>query len=176
MNRAAAKAARRYVAAAIATQADSPLPGPADAGAAVFAIGTTVALLVDVGIALFSDDDTPVKADSDKERVEATDKAEGIDRTSTIGLGSFAARAIKAHRGRPTSTEQEQINELGDEYGCHTCGATEPGTKYGDWVGDHQPPQALDEPKVFVPQCLECARRQGGQVLQEKRRREREGS
>jgi RHS repeat-associated protein len=68
---------------------------------------------------------------------------------------------------RPTSAQQTAINEMGDAHGCHTCGATTPGTKSGNWVGDHQPSTALNPPggaQVYKPQCLQCSRVQGGVV------------
>jgi RHS repeat-associated protein len=68
---------------------------------------------------------------------------------------------------RPTAAQQKAINEMGDAHGCNTCGATTPGTKSGNWVGDHQPPTALNTsggPQVYQPQCLQCSRQQGGQV------------
>jgi hypothetical protein len=45
---------------------------------------------------------------------------------------------------RPTAAQQRAINEMGNAYGCHTCGAKTPGTKSGNWVGDHQPSTALN--------------------------------
>jgi RHS repeat-associated protein len=68
---------------------------------------------------------------------------------------------------RPSAAQQSAINEMGDAHGCSTCGATSPGTKSGNWVGDHQPPTALNTnggPQVYKPQCLQCSRQQGGQV------------
>ena len=68
---------------------------------------------------------------------------------------------------RPTAAQQTAINEMGEAHGCHTCGATTPGTKSGNWVGDHQPSTALNTsggPQVYKPQCLQCSRVQGGQV------------
>jgi hypothetical protein len=68
---------------------------------------------------------------------------------------------------RPTAEQQRAINEMGDAHGCHTCGAETPGTKSGNWVGDHQPSTAQNppgNPQVYKPQCLSCSRRQGGQV------------
>jgi len=68
---------------------------------------------------------------------------------------------------RPTAAQQRAINEMGEEHGCHTCGATTPGTKSGNWVGDHQPSTAVNppgSPQVYKPQCLSCSLRQGGQV------------
>ena len=68
---------------------------------------------------------------------------------------------------RPTTAQQGAINEMGDAHGCSTCGASSPGTKSGNWVGDHQPPTALNTsggPQTYSPQCLQCSRQQGGQV------------
>ncbi len=73
---------------------------------------------------------------------------------------------------RPTAAQQRAINEMGEAHGCSTCGATTPGTKTGNWVGDHQPPTALNPPggsQVYQPQCLQCSRQQGGQVAAEGR-------
>ena len=68
---------------------------------------------------------------------------------------------------RPAPGQQTAINEMGKAHGCHTCGATTPGTKSGNWIGDHQPSTALNQPgnpQVYKPQCLGCSQRQGGQV------------
>jgi hypothetical protein len=43
----------------------------------------------------------------------------------------------------------------------------DPGTKSGNWVGDHQPPTALNPegtPQVYYPHCLGCSRVQGGRI------------
>jgi RHS repeat-associated protein len=67
----------------------------------------------------------------------------------------------------PTAAQQRAINQMGDAHGCSTCGATSPGTKSGNWVGDHQDPTALNpsgKPQVYRPQCLNCSRVQGGLV------------
>ena len=69
--------------------------------------------------------------------------------------------------GKPTAAEQKQVNALMDKNGCHTCGTKDPGTKKGNSVVDHQPPQALGETKEFLPHCIDCMRRQGGETLQE---------
>ena len=69
--------------------------------------------------------------------------------------------------GRPSAAQQAAVNEIGNQTGCHTCGATNPGTKSGNWVADHQPPSALNPSggkQVLKPQCLQCSRQQGGQV------------
>jgi hypothetical protein len=44
---------------------------------------------------------------------------------SGIGLGPFARESIPAVRGagrRLTTKEREQLNEIGNKWGCHTCG------------------------------------------------------
>ncbi|WP_437685624.1 RHS repeat-associated core domain-containing protein [Sorangium sp. So ce176] len=91
---------------------------------------------------------------------------------TTLEPGPFAKESIPAHRGRPTASEQKQINKIMDKRGCHTCGTKDPGTKSGNSIADHQPPQALGEPRVFLPHCNHCKARQGGEVLRELRRRE----
>jgi hypothetical protein len=62
---------------------------------------------------------------------------------------------------------RDMINESGDANGCHTCGDMDPGTKSGNWIPDHQPPTRLVEPgtpQTAYPQCVACARQQGGIV------------
>jgi hypothetical protein len=39
---------------------------------------------------------------------------------------------------RPTTAQQRAINEMGEAHGCHTCGATTPGTKSGNWRNPSQ--------------------------------------
>ena len=91
------------------------------------------------------------------------------DRPSTLRPGLHAGDSIPA-RGPDrdfTPGERENINEIGDRTGCHTCGASEPGTKSGNWIPDHQKPSALNpegEPQRLYPQCLHCSQVQGGQV------------
>ena len=92
----------------------------------------------------------------------------GEVRTATAGEAASAPDSIPAGpSARPTTAQQNGINAMGDAHGCSTCGATSPGTKSGNWVGDHQPPTALKQPgesQVYKPQCLQCSRQQGGQV------------
>lgn len=88
-----------------------------------------------------------------------------------IGRGPFAGESIPARGpGRNLSAgERTQNNENGSEYGCHTCGADDPGTLSGNWVGDHQPPSALNSignAQRIYPQCLICSLRQGGWITQ----------
>jgi hypothetical protein len=91
--------------------------------------------------------------------------------TSTLSPGPYARESIPAHRGPPTAEEQRQVNELMRKNGCHTCGTKDPGTRSGNAIADHQPAQALGEPEIFLPHCNTCKARQGGEVVQEIRRR-----
>jgi hypothetical protein len=86
---------------------------------------------------------------------------------STLAPGPHAAEGTPGTRGkRPTKAQQGAINEEGNTHGCHTCGATTPGTRSGNWVGDHQPPssQNPNEDARLYPHCTSCSARQGGEV------------
>jgi RHS repeat-associated protein len=68
---------------------------------------------------------------------------------------------------KPTALQQREINEMGEAHGCSTCPAKTPGTKSGNWVGDHQPSTSVNpqgNPQTYRPQCLTCSLRQGGQL------------
>ena len=70
---------------------------------------------------------------------------------------------------RVTQYQRETIQLLGEEHGCHSCGAHDPGP-YGTWHGDHQPPTGLvtrglaTGPQILVPHCEACSNRQGNLV------------
>ena len=99
----------------------------------------------------------------DAAKVASREAAKG----ATLKPGPFAKESIPGHMGKPTAAEQKQVNALMEKNGCHTCGTKDPGTKSGNSVVDHQPPQALGETKEFLPHCIDCMRRQGGETLQE---------
>jgi hypothetical protein len=86
----------------------------------------------------------------------------------SVGPGPHAGDSVPAGpSATPTKDQQDKINEIGQDTGCHTCGAKDPGTKSGNFVGDHQPPTALNppgNPQVYYPQCLSCSQTQGGLV------------
>jgi RHS repeat-associated protein len=112
------------------------------------------------------------------------------DAAASLTRGTAAADAVATPKAptvpdsipagpspRPTSAQQSAINEMGNAHGCSTCGTTSPGTKTGNWVGDHQPPTALNpkgSPQVYKPQCLQCSRRQGGEVAAQIRANKKE--
>ncbi|MFG2716574.1 ricin-type beta-trefoil lectin domain protein [Streptomyces goshikiensis] len=88
----------------------------------------------------------------------------------TLGAGPNARAGVGLENGDiEADGVRDLINESGNEYGCHTCDATTPGTRNGDWIPDHQPPSSLvapGSPQTAYPHCLPCARRQGGVVSQ----------
>jgi hypothetical protein len=97
-------------------------------------------------------------------------KTPNFDDLDTIRPGPYADKSIPA-RGPDRNFkdwERTQINDIGRTTGCHTCGTKNPGTKYGDFILDHQPPSKLNfngwAQRLF-PHCLSCSQRQGGQVL-----------
>jgi hypothetical protein len=93
------------------------------------------------------------------------------EKPSTLNPGPHAKESIPANANRPTAAEQRDVNALMNRNGCHTCGTKNAQTTTGNAVADHQPPKALGTPTEFYPHCLGCARRQGGEVLQELRAR-----
>lgn len=90
-------------------------------------------------------------------------------RASTLSPGPHAGESIPARDSQPKFTPEERakMNEVGKKSGCHTCGSTDPKTKSGNFVPDHQPPSKINppgQPQKLYPHCIECSRKQGGQV------------
>ena len=93
----------------------------------------------------------------------------GSGKPSTLTPGPNAGDSIPARGpGRDfTPGERQQVNDIGNATGCHTCGASSPGTKSGNWVPDHQPPSSQNTdggPQRLYPQCVSCSRTQGGEA------------
>ena len=90
-----------------------------------------------------------------------------------IGPGPFAGESIPA-RGPErdfTAGECREINRIGRETGCHTCGTTEPGTESGNFIPDHQLPNARNsagQSQRLFPQCQSCSRLQGLWISRER--------
>jgi hypothetical protein len=87
--------------------------------------------------------------------------------TVGIGPGPFAGESIPARGPNRnfTTDERSEINRIGSETGCHTCGTSDSGPPSGNFVPDHQPPNALNssrQPQRLYPQCLGCSQGQGG--------------
>ena len=90
-------------------------------------------------------------------------------RRAGIGPGRFSGESIPARgTGRNFTTEERrEINRIGREMGCHTCGTKEPGTPTENFILDHQLPNAwnpLGKPQRLYPHCLTCSLRQGGWI------------
>ncbi|HEY0638613.1 MAG TPA: RHS repeat-associated core domain-containing protein, partial [Pseudonocardiaceae bacterium] len=98
--------------------------------------------------------------------------ADGVLVHNTCDLfkpGKYAKDSIPARGpGRDfTRAERDAVNDIGREHGCHSCGTRDPGTKYGDFVPDHQPVTSQNPnnlPQRLYPQCLACSRQQGLQA------------
>ncbi|HSI20134.1 MAG TPA: RHS repeat-associated core domain-containing protein, partial [Verrucomicrobiae bacterium] len=100
---------------------------------------------------------------------DAISNATADSRPSTLSPGPNAGDSIPARGpGRDfTPEERGKINGIGNDTGCHTCGATDPGTKTGNWIPDHQPPNGVNEdggPQRLYPHCKGCSSTQGGDV------------
>lgn len=66
-----------------------------------------------------------------------------------------------------TDDERRAINRIGAETGCHSCGTKDPGTRSGNFIGDLQPPSALNwaaRPQNIYPHCLFCKKVQGAAI------------
>ena len=95
--------------------------------------------------------------------------------SKTLEPGPHAGEGVPARGpGRDfTQDERDKVNQQGRDTGCHTCGTTDPGTKSGNFVPDHQPPSALNPANAdqrLYPQCIGCSRTQGGEVNAEKQK------
>ena len=106
--------------------------------------------------------------------------------TGTIPEGGWKGPAIEdlpkassPEASKLSPEERKAVNDLGRKYGCHTCGAKDPGTKDGSFIPDHIPPskaEGLDcgvldaSEQHLAPHCKTCAARQGGNVAQANRR------
>jgi hypothetical protein len=86
-----------------------------------------------------------------------------------IGPGPYVGESIPA-RGPArdfTVAERLEINRVGRQTGCHTCGTKNPGPSRDSFVPDHQPPTALSRPgqsQRLYPHCISCSLKQGGYV------------
>lgn len=113
----------------------------------------------------------PVKSifSSNKSTAEAvTESATQGGRASTLEPGPYAGDGVPASKGKSrsfTADERAQINQQGQENGCHTCGTKSAGTKSGNFIPDHQPPNSLvpdGTPQTLYPHCKSCSASQGG--------------
>ncbi|WP_380659604.1 polymorphic toxin-type HINT domain-containing protein [Sinosporangium siamense] len=86
-----------------------------------------------------------------------------------IRPGPYAVESIPARSQsqRFTQKERDEINRIGNYFGCHSCGATNPGAGVRNWTPDHQPVSRFivpGTPQRLYPHCRACSNRQGGIV------------
>jgi hypothetical protein len=120
-----------------------------------------------------------IEGEIEAARAEAIEAEARLQELSRIGIGPgpYARESLPA-RGASRDfriDERREINRIGSATGCHTCGRTEPGTKTGNFVPDHQPPTSLNfsgKLQRLYPQCRTCSEIQGGWAKQLKRRDE----
>jgi hypothetical protein len=104
-------------------------------------------------------------------RADARQAQQRISELQQVGIrpGPFAGESIPA-RGPErdfSAAERREINRIGSEKGCHTCGITNPGTPLENFVIDHQPPTAwnpLSRSQRLYPQCISCSSKQGNWI------------
>ncbi|MGH9783423.1 MAG: RHS repeat-associated core domain-containing protein [Terriglobia bacterium] len=84
----------------------------------------------------------------------------------TLRPGPHAGESIQASGTGISAGERQAVNQAGAQTGCHNCGSKIPGTKSGNWIGDHQPASGSlhTGPQSLYPHCTTCSARQGAQV------------
>jgi RHS repeat-associated protein len=68
---------------------------------------------------------------------------------------------------RLSPSEQAQVNLDGSRFGCHSCGSRSPGTRSGNWIGDHQLPKSQNlsgNSQSAYPHCATCSSKQGAHL------------
>ncbi|MGG2464407.1 DUF6531 domain-containing protein [Streptomyces sp. RGM 3693] len=98
-------------------------------------------------------------------------KAQRSDPEQVCTVGDYAQESIPAQSKSQkfTAEERRQVNDLGEQFGCHTCGSKDPMSKGGNFVPDHQPISSWvpdGTPQRLYPQCLPCSRQQAGWARQ----------
>ncbi|WP_170109759.1 RHS repeat domain-containing protein, partial [Melghirimyces profundicolus] len=82
-------------------------------------------------------------------------------------LGEFAEKGVYWPKGKSrnwTSPVKRKNQEIGEEFGCHSCGSKDAKNIWGTFIRDHNPANAINEGKVDVyvfPHCDVCSKRQG---------------
>jgi RHS repeat-associated protein len=114
-------------------------------------------------------DDPVYLAPSQRPQTDDPQAATSDKKPTTLAPGPYAGESIPARGpGRDfTPEERDRIDEIGRTTGCHTCGATDPGTRSGRFIPDHQPPNQLNpdnRPQRLYPHCRQCSQRQDGEV------------
>ena len=85
--------------------------------------------------------------------------------------GPFAKESIPSTGPTVSKNESKKIQPIGNKYGCHSTGVTEPGGN-GTWIGDHQPATELvnhglaSGPQRLYPHSWSASGKQGNKVKQ----------
>ena len=113
-------------------------------------------------------------AEAKQTTAAAAEIGNAVERATTLKPGPFATESIPARGPQRSFTvsERNAINEIGLKSGCQTCGTTNPGTRSGNFIPDHQPPSALNLTnglQRLFPHCNSCSHRQAGEVTAAKR-------
>ncbi len=85
-----------------------------------------------------------------------------------VANGRFRTDSSSFSDGSPEAAAiRNTVDAAGNRYGCHSCGASSPGTSNGHWIPDHQPPasqvRAADRAGAPVgqvrlyPHCQNCS-------------------
>jgi hypothetical protein len=110
-------------------------------------------------------------------RGTSTTSADSLNATNKVAAtgddllkpGPWAANSVPSSApGKITQAERNALNPIGDASGCHSCGAGTPGTKSGNWIGDHQPVSRTvtpGTPQVLYPHCQVCSNNQGLHII-----------
>jgi hypothetical protein len=103
--------------------------------------------------------------------VEATPAQEA---RLAVAQARAEARAAEVRQLDPTWRPTPSFTETIEGEILGTCETRDPGTPSGNFVPDHQPPNALNssqQPQRLYPQCLGCSQGQGGWTRSLKRPR-----
>ena len=104
--------------------------------------GAVIGLVVDSAIVIAAIA-VPIYMSQDEAPVVVPEK--DSSGPTTLTPGPYAGDSIPAKDSGKVFTpgERDAVDQIGRATGCHTCGNTDPGTKSGHFVPDHQPPVRL---------------------------------
>lgn len=91
---------------------------------------------------------------------------ERLDTGAGVGPNAWEWMPAPPTNRRLTRAEQREVDRIGRERGCHWCGKTDPGTRSGSFIGDHQMPRSMGMPTRIYPHCFGCSASQGGLLRQ----------
>src|SRR5205085_4171575 len=113
--------------------------------AIVFVPAIAIDIITAVAQAQSDNNQTPTPQPGQQPAPATEQPAPQDGKGSTLQPGPHAGEGVPARGPQRdfTQDERDKINQQGQQNGCHTCGTTDPGTKSGNFVPDHQPPNGL---------------------------------